>query len=73
MKLDVYKRQIQNNPQKQHFVKDIIDFAHDNNILTLAEGIETSEEMCIRDRCNSVHLYQKISPCGVCANDCQTP
>ena len=37
--------EIQNNPQKQHFVKDIIDFAHDNNILTLAEGIETSEEL----------------------------
>ncbi|MGN1206562.1 MAG: EAL domain-containing protein, partial [Eubacterium sp.] len=37
--------EIHNNPQKQHFVKDIIDFAHDNNILTLAEGIETSEEL----------------------------
>ena len=37
--------EIQSNPQKQHFVKDIIDFAHDNNILTLAEGIETSEEL----------------------------
>ena len=37
--------EIQSNPQKQHFVKDIIDFAHDNNILTLAEGVETSEEL----------------------------
>lgn len=25
--------------QKQHFVKDIIEFAHDNDILTLAEEL----------------------------------
>lgn len=36
---------IQNSPQKQHFVKDIIEFSHDYNILALAEGIETSEEL----------------------------
>lgn len=36
---------IQNSPQKQHFVKDIISFSHDNNIITLAEGVETSEEL----------------------------
>ena len=36
---------IQDSPQKQHFVKDIITFAHDNNIVALAEGIETTEEM----------------------------
>ena len=35
---------INNSPQKQHFVKDIISFSHDNNILALAEGIETYEE-----------------------------
>ena len=36
---------IEDSPQKQHFVKDIIDFAHDNNILALAEGVETEEEL----------------------------
>ncbi len=36
---------IQDNPQKQHFVRDIIEFAHDNNIMALAEGVETSKEL----------------------------
>ncbi|MCR4937343.1 MAG: EAL domain-containing protein [Lachnospiraceae bacterium] len=37
--------EIQDKPQKQHFVKEIVEFCHDNNILALAEGIETSEEL----------------------------
>ena len=37
--------EIQNSTQKQHFVREIIDFSHDNNILALAEGVETSEEL----------------------------
>lgn len=36
---------IQDSPQKQHFVKDIITFSHDNDIVVLAEGIETQEEL----------------------------
>lgn len=36
---------IQNNPQKQHFVRSIIDFAHDNGIYALAEGVETGDEL----------------------------
>ena len=36
---------IQDSPQKQHFVKDIIEFSHDNGILALAEGVETPEEL----------------------------
>ena len=36
---------IQNKPQKQHFVREIIEFCHDNNIIALAEGIETAEEL----------------------------
>lgn len=36
---------IQNSPQKRHFVREIIEFCHDNNILALAEGVETSEEL----------------------------
>lgn len=41
---------IETNPQKQHFVSSIIEFAHDNNILALAEGVETKEELqvCIK-------------------------
>ena len=35
---------IQKSPQKQHFVKDIISFSHENGILALAEGVETIEE-----------------------------
>lgn len=37
--------EIHKSPQKQHFVKEIIEFSHDNRIIVLAEGIETYEEM----------------------------
>ena len=33
------------DPRKQHFVNTIIQFAHDNGFLALAEGVETLEEM----------------------------
>ncbi len=36
---------IQDSPQKQHFVREIIEFAHDNDIKALAEGVETTEEL----------------------------
>lgn len=36
---------IQEDPKKQHFVKSIIEFAHDNGFLALAEGVETEEEL----------------------------
>ena len=36
---------INDNPQKQHFVKEVAQFAHDNNFLVLAEGVETSDEL----------------------------
>ena len=36
---------IQDSPQKQHFVRDIIEFSHNNGILALAEGVETTEEL----------------------------
>ncbi len=36
---------IQNQMQKQHFVREIIDFCHDNHIMALAEGVETTEEL----------------------------
>lgn len=36
---------IQESPQKQHFVREIIEFAHNNDIKALAEGVETTEEL----------------------------
>ena len=36
---------INDQPRKQHFVREIIDFCHENNIMALAEGVETSEEL----------------------------
>lgn len=36
---------IQNSPKKRHFVREIIHFCHDNDILALAEGVETAEEL----------------------------
>ena len=36
---------IQDSPQKQHFVSEIVTFAHDNDIMALAEGVETTEEL----------------------------
>ena len=37
--------EIQNNTKKQHFVRNIIEFCHENQIMALAEGVETSEEL----------------------------
>lgn len=36
---------IQNDLKKQQLVSSVIEFAHDNNILALAEGVETSAEL----------------------------
>ncbi len=36
---------IQGNPQKQHFVREIVEFSHENGIMALAEGVETTEEL----------------------------
>ncbi len=36
---------IQNDKKKRHFVREIIEFCHDNKIISLAEGVETSEEL----------------------------
>ena len=43
--------EIQSSPQKQHFVREIITFSHDNGIKVLAEGVETQEELAA-----SIHL-----------------
>jgi len=36
---------IQEEPRKQYFVRSIIEFAHDNGFLVLAEGVETAAEL----------------------------
>ena len=36
---------VQEDPKKQHFVKNIIEFAHDNGFLSLAEGVENVREL----------------------------
>lgn len=36
---------IHQEPKKQHFVKNIIEFAHDNGFMALAEGVETLDEL----------------------------
>lgn len=36
---------IQGSPKKRHFVREIIQFCHDNEIMALAEGVETAEEL----------------------------
>ena len=36
---------IDSNANKKHFVRELTDFCRDNNIRSLAEGVETSEEL----------------------------
>ena len=36
---------INEDSKRQHFVKNIIEFAHDNGFMALAEGVETAEEL----------------------------
>ena len=37
--------EIQDSPKKRHFVREIVEFCHENGIMALAEGVETSEEL----------------------------
>ena len=37
--------EIQTSSQKQHFVREVVEFCHANNIKALAEGVETPEEL----------------------------
>lgn len=36
---------IHEDEKKRHFVRDIIEFCHENNIMALAEGVETYDEL----------------------------
>ena len=56
--------EIQSSTQKQHFVREIIDFCHSNNIIALAEGVETSEELAtvIRLGADLIQGYYTAKP-----------
>lgn len=46
VKIDrVLMKDIHKSVQKQHFVRNIIEYAHDNDILALAEGVENTNEL----------------------------
>ena len=55
---------IEDNPQKQHFVSEIVQFAHENNFKILSEGVETSAELetCIRLGADLVQGYYMAHP-----------
>ncbi len=55
---------VQEDPKKQHFVKTIIEFAHDNGFLSLAEGVETQRELSavIRMGVDLVQGYYTAKP-----------
>ena len=36
---------IHKDKRKKHFTRHIIDYAHDNNFMALAEGVELTEEL----------------------------
>lgn len=52
------------NPQKQHFVRSIITFAHENDIQALAEGVETREELyeCLKFGVDLIQGYYTGRP-----------
>ena len=37
--------EIQDKPQKQHFVREVIEYCHEYGIMALAEGVETTDEL----------------------------
>lgn len=62
---------IHEDPQKQHFVKDIIEFAHDNDIVTLAEGVELGAELkeAIRLGADLIQGYYTARPAAEAAQE----
>lgn len=55
---------IEDNPQKQHFVSEIVKFAHENHFKILSEGVETSAEMetCIKLGADLIQGYYTARP-----------
>ncbi len=61
---------VHEDPKKQHFVKTIIEFAHDNGFQALAEGVETMYELSavIRMGIDLVQGYYTAKPAFVLAD-----
>ncbi|MCR4618157.1 MAG: EAL domain-containing protein [Lachnospiraceae bacterium] len=57
-------QEIDKYPKKQRFVKELIDFCKDNNILSLAEGVETWRElrMVVRMGVDLIQGYYTAHP-----------
>lgn len=53
--------------KKQHFVREIVKFCHDNNTLALAEGVETREELrsVISLGVDLIQGYYTAPPCEI--------
>ena len=47
---------IEDSPQKQHFVRDIIEFSHNNGIKALAEGVETVDQAANLLECGCLEM-----------------
>ena len=55
---------IQDSQPKQHFVREIVTFSHDNDIMVLAEGVETTDELrtVIYLGCDLIQGYYTARP-----------
>ena len=56
--------EIHMNPQKQHFVQNIVEFSHKNDIIVIAEGVETREELkeCVKMGVDMIQGYYTGRP-----------
>lgn len=62
---------IENSESKRFFVKSVIDYAHSNNIISLAEGVETSAELrtVIELGADLIQGFYTARPNGIIAVD----
>lgn len=66
---------VHEDPKKQHFVKTIIEFAHDNGFQALAEGVETSRELSavVRMGVDLIQGYYTAKPSFILAETIAAP
>lgn len=65
---------IQEDLKKQHFVNNIVEFAHDNGFLALAEGVESPQELStvVRMGVDLIQGYYTAKPAYVLAPSLST-
>ncbi|MCR5120626.1 MAG: bifunctional diguanylate cyclase/phosphodiesterase [Lachnospiraceae bacterium] len=65
---------IQEDVKKQHFVNNIVEFAHDNGFLALAEGVESPQELAtvVRMGIDLIQGYYTAKPAYVLAPSLST-